>query len=290
MNKKNNDEELRKVQKEEIKILDEIVRICNKHQIDYFLVGGSCLGAVRHKGFIPWDDDIDIAMVREDYEKFIDFAINELDDKYFIQCSKTDPTYYLGFIKIRKNNTTFISSEENATITNSHQGFFVDIFPLDYTDNINSLSLKVNITLAKSLTETMIYKKGCKKFNELRHPIIASLGLPFKINKLQRIVSNLMQKHNKKEHNYIGSFAGAYHYKLDSFPSDKVLPASLIEFEGKQYKTFNNPKWYLEHLYGDYMKLPPKEKRFSHKPLKISFDEGKQYISKEEYKKNLGEK
>ena len=282
--------DLKKIQQEEIEILDEIVRICNKYNIDYFLVGGTCLGAIRHKGIIPWDDDIDIAMSREDYEKFIDIAIKEIDNKYFVQCIKTDPQYYLGFIKIRKNNTTFISEEESSTITNSHQGFFVDIFPLDYTDNIDKLSLRINITLAKSLTETMTYKKGYKKFNELRHPLIAALGLPFSIKKIQKIVNNLMQKQNHKEHKYIGSFAGAYHYKKDSFPIDKVFPASLVEFEGKKYKTFNDPIWYLEHLYGDYMKLPPIEKRFSHKPNKISFDEGKNYISKEEYKKNQGEK
>jgi len=286
--KKTDKFDLKKLQFQEIEVLDEIVRICDKHQIDYFLVGGTCLGAIRHKGFIPWDDDIDIAMLREDYERFIDIAIKELDDKYFIQCNKTDPDYYLGFIKIRKNNTTLILEEEFNT--ESHQGFFVDIFPLDYTDNLNSFSLKINIILAKNLTETMLYKKKYKKFKELRHPIISALGLPFSIQKLQKIVNKLMQKQNHKEHKYIGSFAGAYHYKKDSFPIDKVLPASLVEFEGKKYKTFNNPKWYLEHLYGDYMKLPPQEKRVSHNPTKILFDKGRKYISYQEYKKIKGDK
>ena len=280
--------DLKRLQENEIEILDEIVRICDQHKLEYFLVGGTCLGAIRHKGFIPWDDDIDIAMPREDYEKFIEIAIEELDDRYFIQCNQTDPEYYLGFIKIRKNNTTFILKHEFNS--DSHQGFFVDIFPLDYTDNINSLSLRINITLAKNLTETMLYKKKYKKFKELRHPIISSIGLPFNIQQLQRTVNNLMQKQNKKEHIYTGSFAGAYHYKKDSFPMDKVFPASLVEFEGKKYKTFNEPKWYLEHLYGDYMKLPPIEKRVSHNPSKLLFDKGKNYISKEKYQEAQGEK
>lgn len=278
---------LRKLQKEELKILDEIVRICDKHQIDYFLVGGTCLGALRHKGFIPWDDDIDIAMAREDYEKFIEIAIKEIDNKYFVQCNLTDPNYYLGFIKIRKNNTSFV--QENFD-TDFHQGFFVDIFPLDYTDNIDSLSLKINVTLAKNLTETALYKRGYKLFSQVRHPILSVLGLPFSIKTLQKKINSLMQKHNNREHKYIGSFAGAYHYKKDSFPIDKVFPASFVEFEGKQYKTFNDPKWYMEHLYGDYMKLPPKEKRVNHNPSKLSFTEGKTYISYEEYQKNQGEK
>lgn len=284
---KDKETNLKKLQKQEIEVLDEIVRICDKHQLEYFLVGGTCLGAIRHKGFIPWDDDIDIAMPREDYEKFIKIAIEEIDDKYFIQCNLTDPEYYLGFIKIRKNNTTFIQQREFDT--NSHQGFFVDIFPLDYTDNVNSLGLRINITLAKNLTETMLYKKKYKKYKELRHPMVSALGLPFSIKQLQKIVNKLMQKQNNKEHIYTGSFAGAYHYKKDTFPMDKVFPSSLVEFEGKKYKTFNDPNWYLEHLYGDYMKLPPKEKRVSHNPSKLLFDKGRTYISKEEYKKNQGE-
>ena len=273
--------ELRRLQLEELEILDEVVRICDKHNLDYFLVGGTCLGAVRHKGFIPWDDDIDIAMLREDYEKFMLIAIDEINDKYFIQCPLTDKKYYLGFIKVRKNNTTFIQEQEKKEINDSHQGFFIDIFPLDYTNNINSLSLKLNIIMAKNLTQTMIYKRGYKKFNELMHPLISLLGLPFSINRLQRWVNKLMQKQNNKEHKYIGSFAGAYHYKKDTFPCNKVLPSKKIEFEGKKYKTFNDFRWYLNHLYGDYMKLPKVEDRVTHKPIRISFDNGKNYNSKE---------
>lgn len=283
----NKETDLRKIQKEEIEILDEIVRICDKHQLTYFLVGGTCLGAVKYKGFIPWDDDIDLAMPREDYEKFIQIAIEEIKDQYFVQCPITDKEYCLGFMKIRKNNTTFIQEQEKNAKTNSHQGFSVDIFPLDYTDNIDSLSIKINVVLAKNLTQTMLYKKGYKKINELMHPLISVLGLPFSVPKLQKIVSKLMQKHNKKEHKYVGSFAGAYHYKKDSFPYSKVFPYSLIEFEGKKYKTFNDSRWYVSHLYGEnYMEDPKKEDRITHNPIKISYTSGKYYISKEQMKKN----
>ena len=119
--------ELRKLQLTEIEVLDEIVRICKKHKLQYFLLAGTCLGAVRHSGFIPWDDDIDIGMPREDYEKFLNIALDELDEKYFLQYYKTDENYYLGFAKVRKNNTSFIT--KGFEKKKGHQGFFVDIFP-----------------------------------------------------------------------------------------------------------------------------------------------------------------
>lgn len=275
---------LRKLQKVEIETLDEIVRLCDKHNLEYFLIGGTCLGAIRHQGFIPWDDDIDVGMPREDYEKFIDIAIKELDDKYFIQCPKTDPKHYLGFVKIRKNNTTFANLEDHIK-TESHLGFFVDIFPMDYTNNINSITLRFNVTLTKNLIETMLYKKGYKKFKELRHPILSALGLPFSILQLQKIINFLMQKQNKKEHKYAGFYSGIYFYKKDMLPIDKVFPVSYVTFEGKTYKTFNDPKWYLENLYGDYMTLPKENERRTHNPKQLLFDKGKNLNSLKEYNK-----
>ena len=127
-----NNKKLRKVQMVEVEILDEIDRICKKNNIKYFLVGGTLLGAVRHGGFIPWDDDIDLGMLREDYEKFIDICINsdELDKKYFMHSDETDSDYWLPFIKIRKNNTTF--DEKVIKNCDTHKGIYVDIFPMDY--------------------------------------------------------------------------------------------------------------------------------------------------------------
>ena len=140
--------ELERLQKEEIDILNEIVRICDKNNIPYFLAAGTLLGAVRHSGFIPWDDDIDLFMLRDDYNKFIKCAINEINDNYFLQCHDTDKYYYSSFIKVRKNNTLMIEEEnENRKI---HRGIWVDIFPLDYVKD-DSKILKFKVFLSKLL-------------------------------------------------------------------------------------------------------------------------------------------
>jgi lipopolysaccharide cholinephosphotransferase len=97
-------EDLRKVQLIQLEILKEAVRICDRHNIDYWLAGGTQLGAVRHNGFIPWDDDLDIAMLRANYEKFLHFASKELDTQYYLQEWRLDEKYGLPFTKIRKKN------------------------------------------------------------------------------------------------------------------------------------------------------------------------------------------
>ena len=101
-------ETLTKVHEIELELLNEFVRICDKHNLTYFLVGGTLLGAVRHSGFIPWDDDIDVGMPRVDYDKFINIAKNELKNDYLLDSVETDKNYFLPFAKILKRNTLFI--------------------------------------------------------------------------------------------------------------------------------------------------------------------------------------
>ena len=121
-------------------ILKEFIRICNKYELRYFLLGGSCLGTVRHQGFIPWDDDIDVGMPRPDYERFMEIAQNELPEYYFLQNSKTDPDYPLCFAKIRDSRTTFI--ERSVSHLNINHGIYFDIFPLDGLSNGSLFELR----------------------------------------------------------------------------------------------------------------------------------------------------
>ena len=139
--------ELRRIQLLELDLLKKVKKICEKYGLVYYLVSGTLLGAVRHKGFIPWDDDIDIAMPYNDYCIFLTLAQKELGDKYFVQNFNTEDGFNRGFTKIRINNTTYVSTENiDSTI---HQGIWIDIFPLIFIGSkaeykIDSLLIKIS--------------------------------------------------------------------------------------------------------------------------------------------------
>ena len=130
--------DLKTLQNIELEILDEFIRVCEKNQLTYFLIGGSCIGAVRHHGFIPWDDDIDVGMPREDYEKLVEIAADELNPEYFFQNYHSEKNCGLIFGKIRKNNT--ILSENYSYHIHMHQGVWIDIFPYDQIGDKPELS------------------------------------------------------------------------------------------------------------------------------------------------------
>ena len=123
----------KKIWEKELDILEKIIKICEENDIKYSLCGGSLLGAIRHKGFIPWDDDIDVCMKREDYSKFLTIAEKELSYPYFVQYSKTEKMYTRGHAQIRNSETTAILKVETTSYgkNNYNKGIFVDIFPLD---------------------------------------------------------------------------------------------------------------------------------------------------------------
>lgn len=262
---------LNKLHEVEQEILDEIDRICRKNKLSYQLSGGTLLGAVRHKGFIPWDDDIDITMIREDYDKFIKIAQLELKDEYFIQCYETDDCYF-PFIKIRKNNT--LLDEKEISHLDCNKGIFVDIFPFEKINNPNSKVLKIKAVLIKNIWETILVKKGVfKTYKETRHPIFSRILGIFSYNYLKNIQTALMKSANVKEGEYLCALCGGYNYKKDIHKYSEMMPAKEIEFEKKKYYSYKNPDHYLTNLYGkNYMELPPKEKRVNHAPENIIFD------------------
>ena len=157
---------LRKVQLTELKILEKIDEICKKNNINYFLIGGTLLGAVRHKGFIPWDDDIDVGMLREDYEKFINVCLKNgaLGKDYYLHCNESDNDYFIPFIKVKKNNTTF--AEKNIENINTHKGIFLDIFPYDNVPKPHSFCEKLQAIIVRSTSDAIYLKYKIYKLKE----------------------------------------------------------------------------------------------------------------------------
>lgn len=147
---------IKKVWQVEIELFELVEKICKKHNIKFFADAGTLLGAVRHKGFIPWDDDIDLVMFRKDYNKFRKVVKKELPGDFFCQDGYNDKGFYGGMLHIRKNETTAIQLKSFPNIT-YHQGIFIDIFPLDGVIN-NRVLYKIQFLIKNVLNMIMRYK------------------------------------------------------------------------------------------------------------------------------------
>ena len=264
-------ENLKKLHEVEIEILDEFVKICDIYNLEYFLVGGTLIGAVRHKGFIPWDDDIDVAMPRNDYEKFLEIADKELDKKYMIDNKNTNPKYYLNFTKIRKKNTIF---EQDFQINyNGPKGIWIDVFPLDEVKSFDNKLIPIQRKINDIIFRLVHYKNGFvlgKKCNTLKK-FLGKIVF-FKNTTLLNWQDKLLRMQDNKGGNFVLNFASTYNYKKEIFEKKAYFPAKELEFEGRKYKVPNQYKVILNQVYGDYMKLPPKEKQITHNPVRLIFE------------------
>ena len=267
-------ETLSKLKKVEMEIADEIKRICEKHKLHYFLVGGTLLGAIRHKGFIPWDDDMDIAMFRKDYDLFIKYAKKELDKKYYLDAFETNKDYYLPFAKVRKNNTIFDERENHHL--NNHKGIYVDVIPIDNASSENNLRQKFQAITTRSIISTMFYKNRIRPLKELRYkPLVILLSI-FPKKGLMKFQDKVMRMYKDDNSEYVIILAGSYNYLKETNKRDIYLPPVKVKFEDRVYDTIKDYDTYLSKIYGDYMKLPPKDKRVNHIPINIVFDTTKE--------------
>lgn len=261
---------LKELKKTELEILDEFVRICKKYNLDYFLCGGTMLGAIRHKGFIPWDDDIDVGMTRKDYDKFIKIAMKELNDEYYLDCYENNQDCYLPFAKIKKNNTIF--DEEESHNLNNHKGIFMDIIPFDNASKESSIIQRFQGIMVRSITDTMCTKNKIRKVKETNHPIITIILKLFTKKFLMNLQNKIMHLNKDDNSPYLVALSGRYNVKKETSKRDIFVPSKKIKFEDKEYNGMNKPDLYLTKIYGDYMKIPPKEKQVTHMPLKIEFN------------------
>lgn len=239
------DYDIELLHKEMLKIMCKIDMICRKHNIHYILFGGTMLGAVRHGGFIPWDDDADLAMPREDYDRFVEIANTELPEGYRFECYENTEEYPYNFGKVRSVNTVF--REKFTGKLNINHGVYVDIFPMDYAD----VDFAKRGKFIGRLTAIKYYKLGIIKGKKY---------LPFSVLGVKTI-------------NKMISKALRYHYGIgDGYcqlclrgPKDVIVPRSLftdvIDIPFENYKFFIPKEYdaYLTSKYGDYMQLPPIE-------------------------------
>ena len=251
---------LEEAQQVMLDILRDVDNICRKHDIKYFLIDGTLLGAIRHKGFIPWDDDLDIGMMREDYEKFLKIAPKELRKDLYLQNIESDENYTLYHIptKVRKNDTIFLEfGEEDPSY---HSGIYIDVFPYD-----NVCNNKIKEFIRQDVLSFIIKCKYEVKGKGIKAFIRKSLNIIFKpishktIYKFSRNTVKWTDIHNFQKVNYGGELMWNKEFQYND-----IFPLKPIEFEGEMFQGPSNPHNILENIYGDYMKLPKEEERTWH--------------------------
>lgn len=264
---------LKKLQTVELDILKQIHRFCERNEIKYSLYAGTALGAVRHEGFIPWDDDVDIVMTRNEYCKFIKAWKQNPIAGFFMENTDTDEKCSINHTKIRKNGTILLSAGED--ITQGHHGIWIDIFVFDkvkigfWSENsiyYNGLK-RVLLTRGNRRSSTdNIRKKVIKK-------ILSLVPENIRKNQLKKANHNI-QKYDLLEDNFRWSDTSAVQYIKVQFPKELTSSYTKIQFEDNEFLIFEDYDTLLKIEYGDYMKLPPLEEQIcKHNPVQILFED-----------------
>lgn len=245
----------------EKEILDVVKNVCDENGLRYSLFYGTLLGAIRHKGFIPWDDDIDIAMPRKDYNEFISIWKNQPIDGYVLQDYEEMTGFGNNFSKVRKNNTTFIQFEREKN-AKYHTGMFIDIFPMDrvaptrFWKKIQFVACTINMLFTR---EHSSGSKGAIGFIEK-----ILLKVP---QKLQRVgikaTAAVIRKWNNQDNTEYFCPCTFRSCKL-YFPSDMFVNEKMMLFENDYYRVVNDADTVLRTVYGDYNILPPESERVWH--------------------------
>lgn len=234
-------------------------KVCHKHQLRYFIVAGTMLGAVRHKGFIPWDDDLDVGMPRKDYDLLMAHAQEWMPQPFEVVAYETDATYPLPFAKIQDASTTLIERMHLKYLG----GIYIDVFPID---GITKNLLKQHWHLARYFYYKKVIYFLCR--DPYRHGHGPSCWLPLLCRKLYSLprVQQIIQR-IQKEYDYDTSDLVIDH----DFGKRGIMERSIygnptdVTFEGRIVCGVAQPDAYLSRLYGDYMVIPPGEKQKQHK-------------------------
>ena len=238
-----------------LEMLSEVERICTKHDIKYMLFAGTLLGAVRHQGFIPWDDDLDIVMLREDYDRFLSVAPNELDNKQYYLQKEFSSHWPMFFSKLRKNNTACIERQIPKD-RKMHQGIYIDIFPCDNLSD-NKIIRRLQFVASKIVIAKSVYRRGYLTDSVLKKMFIqASRVLPLK--PFWKFATNQQARDSNMVHTFFG---GARNYQKNVYPRKWFENSVQLSFEGGLFPVSAYYDDLLRKMYGDYMTPLPEEKR-----------------------------
>ena len=239
---------LAEIKELELQMLSVFSEFCETHNLTYYLCGGTLLGAVRHKGFIPWDDDIDVCMPRADYDKFIKLY-SQLDDNIYSVRSNQLHNFSAPFAKLvdTRTDVSRVYSDSDRT-----KHLWIDIFPVD--------------GLPHSIEEVANIYKRCNRYRfkaylkYILKPMANLYGQKRCVNNIEAVAA----EHTYEASTYVGIVTNGLYGVGERMLKSEFEQSVMVEFEGKQYPTFSCWDSYLSGIYGDYMTLPPEEKRVTH--------------------------
>lgn len=254
----------------DMEIVKKIIDICDKNGLLYYALGGTMLGAIRHKGFIPWDDDIDLGMPRKDYELFLKIAPALLDKNFKIANYKTDPDYHYYITRIQDIDTKVVETRYEHEGKYSHVS--VDIFPIDGSPN-NGLLRRIFYfrVLSHRAMMSLHYKDGIdpdRKRGLMEKTLLALMKmLPtdkiFNAYNQKEAIDRILKKNDMWKSTVSGNIMGAYR-TVEMVPTEWYGKEQFYQFEDIQIRGLKEFDKYLSHLYGDYMKMPPEGSRKVH--------------------------
>lgn len=269
---------LKQIQSTELEILIYFDNFCKENHLKYSLSGGTLLGAIRHKGFIPWDDDVDCMMMREDYDRLISLWNEKADtDKYILQLKDNSPAFSQSFAKIRKNNTTFLQEGEPAG--EYHNGLFIDIMPADRFPNgkFRRSLYYIDVMLYQLFTREFVPPKSGFFVKTVTGFILSLTNSKSRVRLRKFYLNKLTKYNNDKTLEIISTETVSSMHR--HYSPDLMNETVDVEYEGVMLKASSKWKEILEVGYGDYMKYPPKEEQlWKHHPVVIDFEHNMENI------------
>lgn len=267
---------MNELQRRLIDILSWFHKFCKKNDLKYFVLGGTMLGAMRHEGFIPWDDDIDVGMPRNEYEKLISLMGDDVfDEKFVLEHPLKNKNYIYPFCKIYDKTTTLVENAKKKI----KRGIYIDVFPLDGIGNeknevhdnykvINKLNMLLTLNIAG-------FRKGRKWYKNLGVALFRLI--PMNTDKIIKKLIEECSKFPYDDYTYCGNLVGNWGER-EIVPREVMGEPRLYKFENIEVYGAEKADEYLTSLYGDWRKLPPKEKQVTHHDF-VSLDLNKSYMS-----------